>query len=212
MKKVSLLFVALIISLIGYSQSEFETAMHANIDSLYRSFGSGAVQKPINNFERLSQVDTNRWEPLYYAAYGYCMLSLKETDNNKKDALCDRGQDLLTKALKKSPGESELYVMQGFLYNMRLIVNPMMRANQYMGLINASYATAEKLDSLNPRTYFMRAQMVMNMPAFMGGGKDKALPVFQKAKQKFDTFTSHNILCPRWGKDECLKKIVECGG
>jgi hypothetical protein len=212
MKKVSLLFVALIVSLIGYSQSEFETAMRANIDSLYRSFGSGAVQKPINTFERLSQVDSNRWEPLYYAAYGYCMLSLKESDNNKKDALCDRGQDLLTKALKKSPGESELYVMQGFLYNMRLIVNPMMRANQYMGLINASYATAEKLDSLNPRTYFMRAQMVMNMPAFMGGGKDKALPVFQKAKQKFDTFTSNNILCPRWGKDECLKKIVECGG
>jgi hypothetical protein len=46
----------------------------------------------------------------------------------------------------------------------------------------------------------------------MGGGKDKALPLFQKAKQKFDTFTSTNILCPRWGKDDCLKKIVECGG
>jgi len=212
MKKVSLIIVSLIISLIGYSQSEFENAMRANIDSLYRSFGNGAVQKPINIFERLSQLDSNRWEPLYYAAYGYCILSLRENDNNKKDALCDRGQALLSKALTKNSKESELYVLQGFLYNMRLMVNPMLRANEYMGLINASYATAEKLDSLNPRIYYMRAQMVMNMPPFMGGGKDKALPIFQHAKQKFDTFTSKNMLVPRWGKDDCLKKIVECGG
>lgn len=212
MKKVSLLIVSLIISLIGYSQSEFENAMRANIDSLYRSFGNGTVQKPINTFERLSQVDSNRWEPLYYAAYGYCVLSLHESDNNKKDALCDRGQVLLSKALTKNPKESELYVLQGFLYNMRLMVNTMVRANEYMGLINASYATAEKLDSLNPRVYYMRAQIVMNMPPFMGGGKDKALPIFKHAKQKFDTFTSNNMLVPRWGKDDCLKKIVECGG
>jgi hypothetical protein len=56
----------------------------------------------------------------------------------------------------------------------------------------------------------MRAQMVMNMPSFMGGGKDKALPIFQQAKQKFDTFTSTNILCPRWGREDCSKKIIEC--
>ena len=210
MKKVSTLIVSLVLSVIGYCQSPFEKAMLANIDSLYRSFGNGQIQKPVNTFERLSMADTNRWEPLYYAAYGYCIQSLREKDEKKKDALCDQGQALLDKALHKAPNESELYVIQGFLYNMRLIISPMLRANKYMGSINASYATAEKLDSLNPRVYYMRAQMVMNMPSFMGGGKDKALPIFQKAKQKYDIFTSTNILCPRWGKDDCSKKIVEC--
>jgi hypothetical protein len=212
MKKLLFIVVMLSISVMSFGQLEFENAMRVNIDSLYHSFNGGAVQNPINIFERLSQVDTNRWEPLYYAAYGYCILSLRENDNTKKDALCDRGQSLLSKALTKSPAESELYVLQGFLYNMRLLVNPMDRANEYMALINTSYATAEKLDSLNPRVNYMRAQMVMNMPSFMGGGKDKALPLIQNAKQKFDTFTTTNKLAPNWGKENCLKMIVECQG
>ena len=210
MKKTSIFIVSLILSVIGYCQSPFEKAMLANIDSMYRSFGNGQMQKPVNTFERLSMADTNRWEPLYYAAYGYCFMSLKEKDDKQKDAYCDKGQLLLDKAIRLAPKESELFVMQGFLYNMRLLVNPMMRAQQYIGKINTSYATAQALDSLNPRSYFMQAQMVMNMPSFMGGGKDKAMPIFEHAKQKFDTFTSTNVLCPRWGKDECVKKIAEC--
>ncbi len=212
MKKVTLVIVSLIITFASMAQSEFENAMRANIDSLYQSFGTGTVLKPVNTFERLAYADTTRWEPLYYAAYGYCMLSLHETDDAKKDLWCDRGQDLLTVALKKWPAESELYVLQGFLYNMRLMVNPMKRAMQYMGPIEQAYSTAQHLDSLNPRVYYMQAQMVMNKPAFIGGGKDKALPIFMKAKQHFDTFTTPNMLAPRWGMDDCLKKIAECGG
>src|ERR1035437_2649650 len=106
MKRITLLFATLVITLIGNCQSEFEAAMHSNIDSLFRSLGSGAVQKPINTFERLMQIDSSRWEPLYYASYGYCMMSLRESDNAKKDAYCDHAQDLLTKAFRKSPGES----------------------------------------------------------------------------------------------------------
>lgn len=200
------------ISVVSFGQSKFEKAMLANIDSLYQSLGSGAVQKPIKTFKELLQTNKNRWEPSYYVAYGYCILSLHENDGLKKDALCDSAQVFLDKAFTLQPEESELYVIQGFLYNMRLIVNPMARANSMMSEIDQSYNTAEKLDSLNPRVYYMRAQMVMNTPSFMGGGKDKALPMFQKAKQKFDTFTSIDKLAPSWGKENCLKMIVECQG
>jgi tetratricopeptide (TPR) repeat protein len=210
MKKVLLIVGMLSLSVMSFGQSKFETAMLSNIDSFYRSLASGAVQKPINSFKELSQTNKNRWEPSYYAAYGYCILSLHEKDDSKKDAYCDSAQGFLNKALALQPKESELYVIQGFLYNMRLIVNPMMRAFTYLNQIEESYNTAEKLDSLNPRVYYMRAQLIFNTPSFFGGGKDKALPIFQKAKQKFETFTTTNKLAPTWGKETCLKKIEEC--
>lgn len=210
MKKLFIAVLLLVITTVSFGQTSYEKIMLTTIDTLYKSFGAATIQQPVNTFERLAQADTTRWEPLYYAAYAYCMMSLQEKDNNKKDAFCDKAQELLNKALAKSPNESELYVLQGFLYNMRLLVNPMSRANSYMGQINNAYATAEHLNPANPRVYYMRANMIMNMPAFMGGGKDKALPVFMIAKEKFDTFTSPNVLAPRWGKDDCYKKIEEC--
>jgi len=210
MKKVIVLLSLLSITSMAFTQTKFEKVMLTNIDSLYKSFGTPALPGQVNNFERLALMDSTRWEPLYYAAHGCSMMSLNEQDGDKKDALCDRGQAFLDKALAVAPTQSELYVLQGFLYNMRLLVNPTVRAMIYMGKINAAYDTAEKLDSLNPRAYYMRALMVMNMPPFIGGGKDKALPVFAKAKQKFDTFTPANILAPRWGQQDCEKKLGEC--
>ena len=198
------------LSIASFGQSKFEKAMLVNIDSLYLSLQTDTEIKTISIIDNIVKTADNRWEPLYYAAYGYCRLSLSEKNDSIKDEYCDRGQVFLTKALSLAPEESELYVLQGFLDNMRLIVNPMMRGMKYMNMIEESYKTAEKLDSLNPRTYYMRAQFVLNTPTFMGGGKENALPLFQKAIQKFDTFTSVNILAPRWGKENCLKMIAEC--
>ncbi|MFQ3578865.1 MAG: hypothetical protein SNJ71_01830 [Bacteroidales bacterium] len=210
MKTSSLIVAVLLLAVESFSQTKFEKRMLANIDSMYKWFGTPRIQESINAFERYADADTTRWEALYYAAYGYCMMSLMEQDINRKDAYCDRADFLINKALVKYPQESELYVLQGFMYNMKLLVNPTMRANDYMGLIYKSYATAEALNPNNPRVYFMKGNLIMNLPPFMGGGKDKALPIFQTAKQKYEAFTSDNILSPRWGKEDCDKKIVEC--
>lgn len=209
MKKTVLLMAFVATSVVMVAQSEFQQLMLSSISSLYQGFGTGNLQEPITKLERLAQMDSTRWEPHYYAAYGYCMMSLKSKEDAQKDVLADQAQAELDKALRVAPQESELYVMQGFVYNMKLLVSPMMRGQQYMGLIHAAYSRAEALDSLNPRTYYMRAQMIEGTPAFMGGGKDKAQPQYVKAKQKFDTFTSSNPLAPRWGKDDCARKVLE---
>ncbi|MBK8808185.1 MAG: hypothetical protein IPO21_16785 [Bacteroidales bacterium] len=210
MKKVNLVFVMLTFVLLSFGQSQFEVAMLQNIDSLYQSKNTEALQKTINAFERIAQADTTRWEPLYYATYGYCQMSLREQNNDKKDALCDKGEIFLNKALAKFPNESELYVLKGFLLNMRLVVNTSARASIYIGPILTAYAIAEKMNPENPRIYYMKGNLTMNLPDFMGGGKEAALPIFKLGKEKFDTFTSSNLLMPRWGRDDCINKIKEC--
>ncbi len=47
--------------------------------------------------------------------------------NAQRDAMLDKAQPLIDKALKKNPKESEMMVLQAFLYQSRIQVNPPMR-------------------------------------------------------------------------------------
>ena len=46
--------------------------------------------------------------------------------------------------------------------------------------------------------------------ALFGGGPQVALPLFQKAQGKFESFVPKNELMPGWGGDRNLAMIGEC--
>ena len=107
MKKLNIILL-----LIGYciiatprfaaaNDGKFEEAMKKNIDAVYKAQSIDEYRQAINAFERIGASEKKRWEPQYYAAFGYIMLSMRETEKDKKDQVGINGN------LRKRGGEAE---------------------------------------------------------------------------------------------------------
>jgi tetratricopeptide (TPR) repeat protein len=186
--------------------------MSQSIEKLFQAKIIPEYIEVANQFERISQIEKAEWLPLYYASFAYIMISFQETENTKKDQYLDQAQKYLDRAMAIEPNESELYMLQGFLYPSRINIDPMARGMLYMGKMNESLDKALTLNPDNPRVYYLRATMTYHMPEAYGGGAAKALPLFQTAAEKFQIFKPKTEISPNWGKemnDAELKKIQE---
>lgn len=212
MKTFALSTILLWVATSGFCNEAYHQAMISSISKLYRAQTIPEYMDAANQFERISKIEKTEWLPLYYASYAYIMISFQEPENAKKDAMLDQAQKLLDQAFAIDQDESELYLLQGFLYPSRINIDPMNRGLQYMDKMNRALDKALELNPDNPRVYFLRASMTLHMPEAYGGGAARALPLFQKAKEKFEIFTPQTDLAPNWGKeanDAELKKLQE---
>lgn len=162
-----------------------------------------------NTFERISQMEKTEWLPLYYAAHCYIIVSFMEQEVTKKDAILDKAQLFLDKAFQLAPDESELFALQAFLYPSRITVDPMGRGMEYMGKMNQALDDAIRLNPENPRSYYLRAVTILNMPESFGGGATAALPIFEVAKQKFENFKPKSSIAPNWGKEQNEQEMAK---
>ena len=211
--KTSILILALILlSGVGFANEAYQKAMSQSIEKLFQAKTIPEYVEVANQFERISQIEKAEWLPLYYASYAYIIISFQEAENTKKDQYLDQAQKYLDQAMAIEPNESELYMLQGFLYPSRINIDPMARGMLYMGKMNESLDKALALNPDNPRVYYLRATMTYHMPEAYGGGAAKALPLFQTAAEKFQIFKPKTELSPNWGKemnDIEFKKIQE---
>lgn len=212
MKKLTIALVLLSLSLTGFSNEAYQKAMSQSIEKLFQATTIPEYVEMANQFERINQTEKTEWLPLYYASYAYIMISFQEPDNAKKDAYLDQAQKDLDQALAIDPKESELYMLQGFLYPSRINIDPMARGMLYMGKMNSALDKALELNPDNPRVYFLRATMTFHMPEAYGGGAAKALPFYKTAEEKFSIFKPKTDLSPNWGKESNeieLKSVLE---
>ncbi len=176
MKTCSILLFCLFLSLAGFSNDTYQKMMSQTIVQLFQAKTIPEYIEAANQFERISQIEKNEWYPDYYAAFAYIMISFRETENAKKDQYLDQAQKFLDLAMAIEPNESELYMLQGFLYPSRINVDPMSRGMLYMGKMNEALDKALTLNPDNPRVYYLRAI-------------------------KFNIFKPKNELSPNWGKE-----------
>ena len=211
--KTSIFILAMILlSVFGKANDAYQKAMSQSIEKLFQAKTIPEYVEVANQFERISTIEKTEWVPLYYASFAYIMISFQETENTKKDQYLDQAQKYLDQAIAIEPNESELYMLQGFLYPSRINIDPMARGMIYVGKMNESLDKALALNPDNPRVYYLRATMTYHMPEAYGGGAAKALPLFQTAAEKFLIFKPKTELSPNWGKemnDAELKKIQE---
>jgi len=208
MKKIFLIFAMIAISLPTFTQeSRYQSAMLSNIESLDNASGPDEYTQCANRFERIAAAEKSLWMPYYYASYSLVVMSFDEADGGKKDLILDRAQELLDKALELEPEESELHVLQAFLYPSRILVDPMSRGMQYMPLIYASLETAKELNPDNPRIYFLEGVNKANLPPSMGGGPEEARPILELAVAKFEAFDSKDSLWPQWGAEAARTEL-----
>jgi hypothetical protein len=202
MKTILLLFLTTILMNSTVAENKYQQAMNNAIEKLNQSTSTNEFLEAANTFERICSIEQSEWLPYYYAAYSYIMVSYQEQDLTKKDPILDKAQQFLDKAFKIAPEESELFTLQAFLYPGRMLVDPMARGMEYMGIMNQAIETAIRLNPENPRSYYLRAITVLNMPENFGGGAAVAKPIFEEAKVKFDKFQPESTISPVWGKEQ----------
>jgi len=201
MKKLFIILVLSSLSFAGFSNEAYLKAMTESIEKLFQATIIPEYVEIANQFERISNLEKSEWLPLYYASYAYIMISFQEPENAKKDQYLDQAQKYLDQAKAIEPNESELYMLQGFLYPSRIAVDPMSRGMELMLEMNKSFDKALELNPDNPRVYFLRATMTFHMPEAYGGGAAKALPLFQLADEKFRIYKPKTPISPNWGKE-----------
>lgn len=202
------LTILIAIALPAYAQKDAYTlAMKSAIEILDQASESGQFTESANRFERIANAEEDLWLPYYYASYSLVVMSFDEQDGEKRDQILDRAQDLLDKALALEPKESELHVLQAFLYPSRIMVDPMGRGMLYIEKMFSSLETARTQNPENPRSYFLEGVNKLNLPPSMGGGAEVAKPVLEEALVKFKAFKNPDPLWPAWGEEATMAEL-----
>lgn len=212
MKTLFIILALVTLSFTGFSNETYQKDMSQSIEKLFQIKTVPEYVEIANQFERISGIEKTEWLPLYYASFAYIMISFQEPENAKKDQYLDQAQKYLDQAMVLEPNESELHLLQGFLYPSRITVDPMNRGMSLMPEMNKSLDKALELNPDNPRVYYLRATMAFHTPEAYGGGAAIALPLYQVADEKFKIFMPKTSISPNWGKesnDTELKKAQE---
>lgn len=166
--------------------------------------------KAAGYFEGLMGQLADQWLVPYYGALSYIHASHKVDDNKTKDALMDKAQQYIDRGFKLKPGEPELLVLQAFLYQSRIQVNPEMRGLSYSRKADENLKQAAAVDEGNPRVWSLMGYNTFHTPAVFGGGAGKALPLFLKARDRFLSYRPALPFMPVWGEKENQDMIAGC--
>lgn len=202
MKTLVTILLAFVLIQPGIAKNKYEEAMMKALEKHKYASTTEEFLSVANTFERIGNMESKEWLPLYYVAHCYIVISYQETDLNKKDVILDKAQQFIDKAFRLAPEESELFALQAFLYPSRITVDPMGRGMEYVGKMNQALDDAIRLNPENPRSYYLRGITVLNMPENFGGGANVAKPIFETAKTKFDNFKPETSISPNWGKEQ----------
>ena len=198
--KTIITLLTLISSVVFANNDKYTEQMTKHIEAIYKAKAPDQFQQAINAFERIGNAEKTKWEPFYYASFGNLMLATREQDGGKKDQLLDLAAASLDKAKALKENESEIVALEGFIYMIRLTVDPAIRGPQYSGMAMQSFGKAIGLNPENPRALAFMAQMQYGTAEFFKSSTADACATLAKSLEKFASFKTDNQLAPQWGK------------
>jgi hypothetical protein len=211
MKKILILIPVLLSFMKLYSNDTlYYSYLRNSIEKAYQAWELENYRQLENCSERIMMICRNEWLPYYYGAYAYINMSFMDKSDDNKEAYCDKAQVFLDSAFKIKPNESEIFVLQSLLYIARMAISPMISGPLYYAKSTGALDDAEKLDPTNPRIFYLRAKSTVYTPRFLGGGKQAAIPIFEKAMLLFNNSRCRSIVYPNWGKEDNEKLLMEC--
>jgi tetratricopeptide (TPR) repeat protein len=197
-----ILYIVLVFYITGLSaqnNSEYMMVMVKQKKALNMARTEQDFLNLAQNFERIANAETDQWHPLYYAGLCYVNMSLINKTAGPKDNYLDQAQVFIDKALEIYPDESEIYVLQGLLYQGRIQVDPAKRFSEYAKKAEEALMVAKDYNPDNPRIYYLLAMNILHTPKDAGGGKEIACKFFKTASEKFNTYLPQHVLSPTWG-------------
>ncbi len=201
--------IAIILTLFVFAD-KYTDQMTKNIEIVYNAASVEEIQKAVNVFERIGGAEKTKWEPYYYASFGYIMMAVKEPDATKKDALLDLAKTANDKATAIKPNESEIVALEGFIYMIRVSVDQASRGQQYSTLAMQSYGKALSLNPENPRALALMAQLQFGTAAFFKQEPVEACQTARKALALFDAKPFELSVAPTWGRQMTEGLVKGC--
>lgn len=182
------------------SDDKYTAVMEKNIQLTYTAQSIADLQTAVNAFERIGAAEKTKWEPLYYASFGYIMMANREQDGTKKDGYLDKALTSVEKAKQLQKNESEIIALEGFIHMLRITVDPASRGQQYSAMAYEAFNTAVALNRENPRALSLLAQMQFGTAQFFNSPVTEACGTLARSIEKFGTYKAGNPLAPQWGK------------
>jgi len=214
MKTMNTFFIFLMMLCVSFNFTKaadrYTETMLKNIQTVYTADSIPQLQGAVNAFERIAAAEKTKWEPYYYAAFGYVMMANREKEAIKKDSYLDQAMVFVEKAKALVPQESEVIAMEGFVHMIRVTVDPATRGPRFAGLATQTFGKAVGLNPENPRALMLLAQMQFGTAQFFGSSTTEACATAKTSLEKFDTFKSDNPLAPRWGKQMADGLVAQC--
>lgn len=197
-----LLSLALFTSILSAQSTQYNAAMNKAVAELDSADTPADFQATANTFSRIAAAEPAEWLPLYYAALSHLNTAfpLFRQDAPKALLTLDLAQSSLDKARTLAPRESELAVLQAYIFIGRLMENPMAKGAEITPKVFGELGKAAALNPENPRAPFLQGTYVLNMPEFYGGGAANAKPHFEKAAALYEKEAGRGLL-PHWGKE-----------
>ncbi len=210
MKTITLSLLFALMSFAGFSQTGYEKAMKDGLDSMKNIKSLNDFQTNANYFERIANAEPKEWLPGYYAAYCYIILSFKEQDVTKKTDLIKKSENLVNQILKINPEESEIYALQGMMYQAYISLDPQNNSAEYSVKASKAFDKSIELNADNPRPWYLKGMNLMYTPEAYGGGMKAACPLLKKAAELFDKFEKKDEFMPDWGKEYNAQLVGKC--
>jgi tetratricopeptide (TPR) repeat protein len=164
------------------------------------------------DFERILQLNKNRWLVNYYMAMIDMLISYNMTGKKDMDAVkkyTESSLDLLNKATDMKDDFGEAYILKFAVSSNRWMYEPN-KMNDIIAMQAEAKDLAMKYDPDNPRLYLVDGITTYYTPEMFGGGVDKALPLFEKSYELFQTYKPVDETYPDWGKDQICGYLALC--
>lgn len=211
MKKINFLCLALLAIPLLAADDRYVEVMTKAIGQVYQAKTNEETLQAVNTLDRIATAEKTKWEPYYYAAFGYVMMASRESDGSKKDALLDRSASYLEKAAALRPNDSEIITMEGFVSTIRLTVDPATRGPQYSMASMQAFGKALAINPENPRAMALKAQMQYGTAKFFSASTEEACATAKKASELFaSSKPSTDPLAPAWGKGMVNDMLTIC--
>lgn len=208
--KTKLTFILSLMLSSAIANDRYTDQMIKNIETVYKAQTNEEFQSAINSFERIGNAEKTKWEPFYYASFGYLMQAVRQQEGSKKDQFLDLAASSLDKAKAIKENESEIVALEGFIYMIRLTVDPATRGPQYSSMAMQSFGKAIGLNPENPRALTFMAQMQYGTAQFFKSPTTEACQTLAVAFEKYETYKSDNPLAPTWGKGAADDMKEQC--
>ena len=160
--------------------------------------------------ERIAAVEKTNWLPNYYVALINATEGFNPANKNKVSSLLDKAQTALDQASLLSPNNPELMVVQGYIYTVMIVQDPMTNGMKYSPKVMEIYTKAKMIAPENPRVVYSKADFEINGAAWTGADVKKLCLEVERSIALFETFKSDVAFYPNWGIERAKETLASC--
>jgi len=212
MRKIIIIIIGISIAIVAHADDgRYEKAMMASLAQMDNASNPSEFQSVANKFKRIGDAEREKWLPFYYASYAMIISAAMEKNLETKDINLDAAQQMLDQVEEIDHDESERLALQGFIYMIRIGVDPASRGQEYSMKSANALQQSKKINPENPRALFMMAQLSYGTAQFFGSEITEACQLNDTAIDIFETYKhDKDNLLPHWGKNQALEFKKRC--